>query len=148
MDLDSYLRDSGTTGIDFAGLIGVTEASLSRIRRGNQNITRDLIRRIVEVTGGKVTAAELVFPPDHDSDHGTALAAPSPDIAAEKIGIALPAAPASPQDGPEQSGRTSAGSRLDRTGTSAAPAVFPGCPATGAAGAADLACGESGGLRP
>ena len=61
MDLDTYLRESGTDAAAFAERVGLTPASISRIRRGEQNITRETIRQIVEATGGAVTAEALVF---------------------------------------------------------------------------------------
>jgi plasmid maintenance system antidote protein VapI len=61
MTLDSYLRDNAISATDFAATIGLTEASVSRIRRGEQNISRETIRLIVENTGGAVSADELVF---------------------------------------------------------------------------------------
>ena len=61
MDLDSYLREDRISGADFAAQLGMSEASLSRIRRGDQNITRETIRAIVAASGGKVTAEALVF---------------------------------------------------------------------------------------
>lgn len=67
MDLDTYLRDERISGADFAAELGMSEASLSRIRRGDQNITRETIRLIVEKTAGKVTAEALVF---HGSNSG------------------------------------------------------------------------------
>lgn len=65
MDLDTYLRDEGISGAEFAARLGLSEASLSRIRRGDQNITRETIRAIVEASEGRVTAEALVFHP-HD----------------------------------------------------------------------------------
>lgn len=75
MNLDQYLTARGIKGMDFAAQLEISEASLTRIRRGEQNISRDLIRRIVEATGGAVTSDALVF---HDNvimaegaqDHG------------------------------------------------------------------------------
>lgn len=61
MNLDIYLRDTGTTAAEFAERLEISEASLSRIRRGDQNISRDLIRLIVEQSDGAVTADDLVF---------------------------------------------------------------------------------------
>lgn len=61
MDLDTYLRDNGISGATFAAGLAISEASLSRIRRGEQNIGREMIRQIVELTGGVVTAEALVF---------------------------------------------------------------------------------------
>ena len=61
MNLDTYLRAEGIKGTEFSARIGVSEVSLSRIRRGDQNISRELIRRIVAATNGAVTAEDLVF---------------------------------------------------------------------------------------
>ena len=55
MNLDTYLRDHSISGADFAAQLGISEASLSRIRRGDQNITRETIRQIVEQTGAQFT---------------------------------------------------------------------------------------------
>lgn len=85
MDLDTYLRENAISGIEFAALLGVTEASLSRIRRGNQNISRDMIRRIFDLTSGEVSLGALVFPLDHESHPATSAASPSPDKAPDNI---------------------------------------------------------------
>lgn len=61
MTLDSYITETGVTGVELAARLGISEASLTRIRRGEQNIARDLIRRIVEATDGAVSADDLVF---------------------------------------------------------------------------------------
>lgn len=60
MTLDDFLQSTGTSAVDFAARIGVSTGSLSRIRRGEQNITRDTIRAIVRESGGAVTAEEIV----------------------------------------------------------------------------------------
>lgn len=60
MTLDTYLIQTGTTGTEFATAVGLTEASVSRIRKGQQNISRDVMRRIIEASGRQVTAAGLV----------------------------------------------------------------------------------------
>ena len=77
MDLDTYLREVSIDARQFAAQIGMTEASLSRIRRGQQNITRDTMKRIIAASGGKVTLESLVFPhaeedaaPQHDGSTG------------------------------------------------------------------------------
>lgn len=69
MTLDQYLRDNQISAADFAAKLNLSEASLSRIRRGDQNITRETIRQIVEASGGEVTAECLVFP---DAQHCSA----------------------------------------------------------------------------
>lgn len=60
MTLDQYLAATGRTGSDFASAVGLTEASVSRIRKGQQNITRDVMRRIIAASDGQVTAEALV----------------------------------------------------------------------------------------
>lgn len=77
MTLDNYMTDNGIKGVDLASRLGISEASLTRIRRGEQNITRDLIRRIVAETDGAVTADELVFAGDHAADDTAARSAPA-----------------------------------------------------------------------
>lgn len=60
MTLDAYLTSAGMTGTEFAATVGLTEASVSRIRKGQQNISRDVMRRIIAASDGKITAAALV----------------------------------------------------------------------------------------
>lgn len=61
MTLDQYLNLPGApTAADFGANVGISEASISRIRKGEQNITRDVMARIIEASGGKVTAEALV----------------------------------------------------------------------------------------
>lgn len=61
MTIDDYLKLHGITAAKFAEKIGISEASLSRIRRGEQNITRDLMRQIIEASEGKIGAEALIF---------------------------------------------------------------------------------------
>ncbi len=63
MTLDAYLTKHSTAA-EFAQKVGISEASLSRIRAGKQNISRDLMRKIHEESGRKVTLNSLVFPPE------------------------------------------------------------------------------------
>jgi len=90
MDLDTYLRENGIEGASFAARIGLTEASLSRIRRGQQNITRDTMRRIFEASDGAVTLESMVFPAVHAGADTANLEAMSPG----KAGDNFPAAEA------------------------------------------------------
>jgi len=61
MTLDQYLRSDGApTAAEFGAKVGLTEASISRIRKGQQNITRDTMLAIISASGGKVTAEALV----------------------------------------------------------------------------------------
>ncbi len=61
MTLDQYLKSEGSPSVaDFAKRVGISEVSLWRIRKGEQNITRDTIRSIIEASGGEITADSLV----------------------------------------------------------------------------------------
>lgn len=55
MTLDQYLRDGVDTAETLATRLGLSAASISRIRNGKQNISLSLARRIVDETKGKVT---------------------------------------------------------------------------------------------
>jgi predicted transcriptional regulator len=89
MTLDEYLRQPGITATEFAPKAGLTEASVSRIRKGQQNISRDVIRRIVSASAGLVTAAELVF--DHVDIDTISAPAASPGKAGEISASQVPA---------------------------------------------------------
>lgn len=63
MTLDQYLSLPGSpTAGDFGAACDppLSEASISRIRKFSQNITRDTMRSIIEASGGLVTAEGLV----------------------------------------------------------------------------------------
>lgn len=62
MTLDQFLYSEGLTAAEFGAKCSppISEASISRIRRGEQNISRDVILRIIAASGGKVTADGLV----------------------------------------------------------------------------------------
>lgn len=59
MTIDAYLEASGTTAAALADAVGVSGPSMTRIKRGGQNISLDLANRIVLATGGKVTLEDL-----------------------------------------------------------------------------------------
>jgi len=59
MNLDQYLSTHDVTGAAFAGLIGVSPATVTRIRQGGQNIPLTLAQRIVKASDGKVTLDAL-----------------------------------------------------------------------------------------
>lgn len=61
MTLDTYLAIPGNTAAALAEKAGTTGASITRILHGEQNPSSDMIRAIVEATGGQVTADDLVF---------------------------------------------------------------------------------------
>lgn len=61
MTLDQYLSSEGApTAAEFGALVELSEASISRIRKGEQNITRDVMLRIIAASGDKVTADGLI----------------------------------------------------------------------------------------
>lgn len=61
MTLDQYLSSDGApTAAEFGVLVELSEASISRIRKGEQNITRDVMLRIITASGDKVTADGLI----------------------------------------------------------------------------------------
>ena len=61
MTLDQYLSSAGApTAAEFGSKVGISEASISRIRKGGQNVSRDIMLRIIAASGDKVTADGLV----------------------------------------------------------------------------------------
>lgn len=63
MTLDQYLGLPGSpTASEFGARCNpsISGASISRIRRGEQNITRETMIAIIEASGGHVTAESLV----------------------------------------------------------------------------------------
>lgn len=65
MTLDQYLSLPGApTASEFGAKCEppLTEASISRIRRGLQNITRDTMRTIIAASDGIITAEGLIRP--------------------------------------------------------------------------------------
>lgn len=62
MTLDQYLCSEGAPpAAEFAAKVGISEASLSRIRKGAQNVSRNVMRDIIMASGSKVTADSLVL---------------------------------------------------------------------------------------
>jgi hypothetical protein len=64
MTLDQYLSLPGSpTNAEFGERCDpkLSGVSIWRIRRGEQNISRDTIRSIILATGGNVTAEELLI---------------------------------------------------------------------------------------
>jgi hypothetical protein len=62
MTLDQYLSVEDITAAEFGARCNppISEASISRIRRGGQNISRDVMLRIMAASNGRVTADALV----------------------------------------------------------------------------------------
>jgi DNA-binding transcriptional regulator YdaS (Cro superfamily) len=59
MTLDTYLNSTPDSAAALAQRIGVSAASISRIRKGEQNISLALAMKIERETGGKVKLADL-----------------------------------------------------------------------------------------
>lgn len=62
MDLNTYLTKHNISGAAFAERLGISGASVSRIRKGEQVPAPEVMRAIILATGGKVTLEALVFP--------------------------------------------------------------------------------------
>lgn len=60
MTLDEYLTSEGIQAADFGARVSLSAASISRIRKGEQNVTRDVMRRIIAASDCKISAAGLV----------------------------------------------------------------------------------------
>lgn len=64
MTLDQFLKLPGSpTAAEFGARCRpqISEASISRIRKGTQNVSRDTMRSIIEASGGLVSADGLVI---------------------------------------------------------------------------------------
>lgn len=59
MTLDQYLKQGKDSAAALAGRCEISAASISRIRKGEQNISLSLARKIESETGGKVSLADL-----------------------------------------------------------------------------------------
>lgn len=62
MTLDSYFQSSKDTAAALAERLGISAASMSRIRKGEQNVTLAFARRVEIETGGKVKVSDLEVP--------------------------------------------------------------------------------------
>lgn len=62
MTLDQYLKSEGITAADFGARCDppISGASISRIRRGGQNITSDAMLNIIRASHGMVTPEALL----------------------------------------------------------------------------------------
>jgi DNA-binding transcriptional regulator YdaS (Cro superfamily) len=59
MTLNDYLSNSPETAAAFAARVGLSPASMARVRKGAQNISLAQAQTIVDATGGKVTLKDL-----------------------------------------------------------------------------------------
>jgi DNA-binding transcriptional regulator YdaS (Cro superfamily) len=60
MNLDTWIRETDTKATDLAERVGLTEASISRIRRGLQTPSLEQAVKISDATGGAVQPHELL----------------------------------------------------------------------------------------
>lgn len=58
MKLDEYITSNKLTDVEFAGISGLSQPHVSRLRRGKSFPSRDTVTKIHEVTGGEVTATD------------------------------------------------------------------------------------------
>ncbi len=65
MKLDEYLFKTKTTKKDFAEKVGISRGYLQHILSGLKNPSVKLAKQIEEVTGGKVSKEELLFPEEY-----------------------------------------------------------------------------------
>jgi hypothetical protein len=63
MTIDEFLKQSGRTAEWLAEASGISAVSLSRIRRDEQNCSRDVMRRIITASDGLITAEGLIHAP-------------------------------------------------------------------------------------
>lgn len=62
MNLDLYLRTTGTRPTDFAADIGTTVQALHRYRTGQRLPKREVMQEITRATNGAVTANDFFAP--------------------------------------------------------------------------------------
>jgi len=84
MKLRDYLSSRGLTTADFAALIGVSQASVSRYASGARRPEWNVLTRIVKATDGLVTANDWLADPQemHSRSQGNARRPPSEAVAA------------------------------------------------------------------
>lgn len=61
MRLDDWLKASGLTETDFGDRVRLSQPQVNRLRRGESGTSWDTANRIVRVTGGGVTLADLGY---------------------------------------------------------------------------------------
>ena len=61
MTLDQYLAIPANTAAKLAADAGTTGATITRLLYGEAQPSADMIRAIVDATGGKVTANDLLY---------------------------------------------------------------------------------------
>jgi hypothetical protein len=59
MLLDTYLTSNAITTTEFAQRIGRHRTFVKRVRSGQHGVSPDTMQKIIEVTGGQVTASDI-----------------------------------------------------------------------------------------
>ena len=60
MTLEKYLKSEGIRATHFAPKIGVSPSAVTRLINGQREPSAEVIRRIAEVTGGKVMPNDMI----------------------------------------------------------------------------------------
>jgi DNA-binding transcriptional regulator YdaS (Cro superfamily) len=68
MTIDQYLCLHKMNASDFARIVPISETSLSRARKGEQNITRDVMLAIMKASDGLITADGILHPTRMNAD--------------------------------------------------------------------------------
>lgn len=68
MDLADYMKETGETEAQLAARIGCAQATVNRLKRKTGKASAALMARVHEVTGGKVTANDLLGLANADSE--------------------------------------------------------------------------------
>ncbi len=84
MNLGDFLKEQGLTISEFAEMVGVAEASMSRYAAGKRIPRPDILRRIAEASGGRVQANDFFADPAEAAVSGDeSRAGPAPGAPAE-----------------------------------------------------------------
>ena len=67
MRLKEWLRENGKTQRDFAGEVGISQAMLSRMMRGERSASLRIAKQIKELTSGAVGMEDWDIPGESDS---------------------------------------------------------------------------------
>ncbi len=76
MTLDQYLtaeKKNGLTEAAFAGLAGISQPAVNRLRKGHSWAQRDVLERVCQATDWKVTPNDFVRPPANQAASEAAL---------------------------------------------------------------------------
>jgi transcriptional regulator with XRE-family HTH domain len=82
MTLDTYFDSGAMTPAELARKTGLSAASIGRILFGEQQASHSAIKAIVDATGGKVTAHDLIFGSPRDASRKREMSRPAQQDAA------------------------------------------------------------------